>query len=132
MRQPFELPTGNIVRYTVGQPMGSLGSFPILDFTNYIVSIAACFVVDPLLNPEHMFRIVGDDIVFSDIRVQKQYIQFMQSIGVPISTSKTYSTGAFAQAVGREIFVDRDGYNKVIYPLKFSNHTYTDDARMRP
>lgn len=130
MGQEFVLPLGNRTTYTVGQPMGTLGSFPMLDICNYVVALCAESETVPSRNPGSTFRIVGDDIIFNNILTQRHYINLMTSLGVPISQSKTYNSGKFAQAVGREI-IKRDGYTYMIYPMKFSNHTYSHDKKMR-
>lgn len=130
MGQEFVLPNGKVTTYTVGQPMGTLGSFPMLDICNYVVALCAESETAPSRSPGSTFRIVGDDIIFNNVQTQRHYINLMDSLGVPISQSKTYNSGKFAQGVGREI-IKRDGYTYMIYPMKFSNHTYSQDKKMR-
>lgn len=84
-----------IVSYSVGQPMGMLGSFPILDISNYLMASHSS-------DNDNDFTIVGDDIVFISSSTMEKYMEVCSALGIELSLDKTYKNG-FAQAVGREI-----------------------------
>lgn len=84
-----------IVSYSVGQPMGMLGSFPILDISNYLMASHSS-------DNDEDFTIVGDDIVFISSSTMEKYMEVCSALGIELSLDKTYKNG-FAQAVGREI-----------------------------
>lgn len=112
----WESPWGPI-SYEVGQPMGLLGSFPLFHLSNQMVASYAEHKamgvtphVDPRKGPStkrfesipgttpltrfpngYTYYVLGDDIVFSDPRVESQYRGVMEEIGVDISDAKSFS-----------------------------------------
>jgi hypothetical protein len=108
-----ESPTGEI-HYSVGQPMGLYGSFPLFHLSNMLVAQSSVnevkltsgisrYEMTPFRDGS-FFRTVGDDIIFSDEEVSKTYRRKMEDYGVSISESKSFSgkVGEFAGFIGIE------------------------------
>jgi len=93
--------TQHILSYSVGQPMGLYGSFPLLNLTNVMVARSACVEVDGGLFNKRLndFRVLGDDIVFFDRDLARAYIERMEALGVEVSLAKTFH-GQVAQFAG--------------------------------
>lgn len=119
----WDSPWGD-VSYSVGQPMGLKGSFPLFHLSNQVVASFAerkAAGVDPqtftgladlrlggyeeLMANRHdpgyqpltrfpngyTYYVLGDDIVFSDVRVRDSYVSVMDQMGVDISDAKSFS-----------------------------------------
>jgi len=105
----LDTPTGTrSVSYTVGQPMGLYGSFPLLNLTNLMIARSAEREVTGKINPGETFHVIGDDIVFYDHQVCRQYMSDMSDLGVSISMDKTFS-GKVAQFAGFVIIPSSNG-----------------------
>lgn len=107
-----ESPDGEI-KYTVGQPMGLYGSFPLFHISNMIVAEVARYraflertdgIRDNLVAfaDGSYFKTVGDDIIFSDGCIASHYRSMMNDFGVGISESKSFrgNVGEFAGFIG--------------------------------
>jgi len=94
-RNLWDFPGTDGVSYKVGQPMGLRGSFPLLNFTNWLIARSACTRCnrewDRNFNAD--FVVVGDDIVFFDEAPAEEYRRMMHSLGVEISSDKSFSGG---------------------------------------
>jgi hypothetical protein len=75
------------VRWTIGQPLGSLPSFDLLGLTHNCLLEALSFSRALLHSP---YCILGDDLLVFNKRLRRNYIEFMESAGVPLSIQKSY------------------------------------------
>jgi hypothetical protein len=83
---------GAFLSYHVGQPMGLYSSFPLFHLSNCCLA-AACSrkVKDKVSFPNGAyFMVLGDDIIFSDSKVEACYRQALENLGVQVSESKCY------------------------------------------
>lgn len=81
-------PEGNLLRYAVGQPMGSYSSWSTFALTHHLVVAWAAHLCgkDNFKN----YILLGDDIVIKDNRIARRYIKVMTMLGVDISMHKTH------------------------------------------
>lgn len=86
-----------ILRYKVGQPMGALSSWAMLAVTHHMI-VQYCYRLSynvPMGLPWTKdtwytnYEVLGDDIILFDPTVAKAYLKIMESLGVPINTSKS-------------------------------------------
>nr|QIJ70065.1 RNA-dependent RNA polymerase [Traeger narna-like virus] len=104
----FVTPSGESIRYAVGQPMGVYTSWPMLALTNHVIALVAkheC-VLDrygsvwhdsrPYTELKQFFmdgyQVCGDDIVIYDTAAAEKYHYIMESLGVTINRQKSYSS----------------------------------------
>jgi hypothetical protein len=80
---------GKLLRYAVGQPMGSYSSWAAFTITHHLVVAWAAYISIGSSNFTN-YIILGDDIVIKDDRVSKAYIRIMHKLGVSISPHKTH------------------------------------------
>jgi len=87
--------TGEFWKYSVGQPMGLCGSFPLFHLTHYAVLDA---IAKHAKVTKPAFAVLGDDVLIGDANLAKAYTGVMQSLGVELSPGKTLigSVQAFA------------------------------------
>lgn len=88
---------GSRTFWSVGQPMGLYGSFPLFHLTHIYLLEMLCEREG--VDPAGTFLVLGDDVIISNGNVAKAYQQMMQQLGVEISTSKSVvsrSVGEFA------------------------------------
>jgi len=112
---------GGPVQYSVGQPMGLYGSFPLLNLTNCVVCQVSCTAareIDP--SGDHQFRVLGDDVVFTSEQSALCYRKIMSDLGVNISKAKSFD-GKVAEFAGFVMIPSSgpEGYT-VFRPYKFS------------
>lgn len=117
-----QLPDGDKVylSYQVGQPMGLYGSYPLLDITNSLLAASAVQKVGEL--DTDCFRTVGDDIIFFSEKAANQYLSDLSSIGVEVSSEKTFQ-GRIAQFAGFLALPCSQGH-AVFRPYKHSDAEY--------
>jgi hypothetical protein len=81
------------VRWTVGQPLGLLSSFPSFALWHHdIIQFAANLERFEKGKPLHFFkdyRLLGDDVVIYDKKVAGIYQCLLKKIGIPINLSKS-------------------------------------------
>jgi len=77
----------NISRWTVGQPLGTLPSFPILGLTHNLFLESLALKEGYGHSP---YCILGDDVLISKKRLRNSYIQQMTGRGIPLSLHKSY------------------------------------------
>nr|UPW42071.1 MAG: putative RNA dependent RNA polymerase [Xinjiang mito-like virus 69] len=83
------------LRYAVGQPMGALSSWGMLNLTHHmILQYCATLVHGPLTTlPVGSwwtdYEVLGDDIVIFDPEVASKYLMIMSDLGVDINLSKS-------------------------------------------
>lgn len=76
------------VRYSVGQPMGALSSWPMLAITHHFIVQYAAFKA----GHTSWFKdyiLLGDDLVIFDKEVAAQYLIIMKDLGVGINLTKS-------------------------------------------
>lgn len=78
---------GYLDRWTVGQPLGTLPSFPCLGITHNLVCESLAFTLGMAHSP---YAVLGDDLVCMSRVLRKGYIKLMQNAGVPLSLHKSY------------------------------------------
>ena len=88
-----------LVTYTKGQPMGLYGSFVLFSFSHHIVLQA----IEAKVNKRDTYRILGDDIIINDKSVYENYLHFMRTVHVPISTSKCLISDFYTEFAGKLI-----------------------------
>jgi hypothetical protein len=91
---------GYLDRWSVGQPLGTLPSFPVLAITHNLFIEALSFVLGYTHSP---YAILGDDLVVFSRRLRTAYIRQMQNCGVPLSLHKSYE-GNLVEFAGK-IFI---------------------------
>jgi hypothetical protein len=87
-------------KWTVGQPLGTLPSFPLLAITHNLLLESLSFAKGYGHSP---YCILGDDLVVFNKKLRKAYIGFMQQAGVPLSLHKSYE-GNLVEFAGK-IFI---------------------------
>jgi hypothetical protein len=109
----FRLPVsdnGRLVEVRKGQAMGLNPSFPLFSLTHNLVTygLSRYLGLD-----QNSFRILGDDVIFSDIRLRDLYLDFCRNFEIPISHHKCLN-GTAAEFAGK-IFLD----GKDVTPIKW-------------
>jgi len=93
------------ISWTVGQPLGTGPSFGAFSLAHHALVRGICLHHGASLES---YVILGDDIVINNKLVASTYRWIMESIGVPISESKSIVSDRFAEFAG--FTVTRDGY----------------------
>ena len=88
---------GIMSRWTVGQPLGSLPSFPLLAVTHNLLLEALSFTNGFGHSP---YAVLGDDVVLFNKKLRKQYIRLMTNRGIPLSLHKSYE-GNLSEFAGK-------------------------------
>lgn len=87
-REYLNVSTETVVKYTVGQPMGSYSSWAAFTLTHHLVVQWAAYLCGKY--PFSNYILLGDDIVIRDSEVSKRYLKIMRRLGVSISPHKTH------------------------------------------
>lgn len=96
---PFHLserlgyPDNNIVKYSVGQPMGAYSSWAMLALTHHMIVQAS----GPSL--VRKYAVLGDDVIVSDDA--PNYLTIMTGFGVDISEAKSIISSEFIEFAKR-------------------------------
>jgi len=124
--EEFEI--DNSYQYSVGQPMGALSSWAMLAITHHYVAqlaaVKAANIQEALEGPFWIvssadlqvfnmntpwytgYEVLGDDIVFFEENVAREYLKIMDTLGVPINLMKsvvaTNPTFEFAKVTGHK------------------------------
>lgn len=102
----FKTPHGPI-SYGAGQPMGLYGSFPLLALGQHgLVRMAGFLNRIPTSN---QYRVLGDDILFSNDKLAEAYRLLLKKYDIPISEHKSIS-GSIGEFCG--YLITRDSINK--------------------
>jgi hypothetical protein len=80
---------GKLIRYSVGQPMGSYSSWAAFTITHHLVVAWAAYISIGDRGFTN-YIILGDDIVIKNDKVAKAYTKVMHKLGVSISPHKTH------------------------------------------
>nr|UPW42116.1 MAG: putative RNA dependent RNA polymerase [Xinjiang mito-like virus 39] len=78
------------IKYSVGQPMGALSSWAMLNFLHHMM-VQYCFKME---NPTFQgwydqYVVLGDDIVLFEESIANRYLQLCKDLGVTINESKS-------------------------------------------
>jgi len=79
------------LRYSVGQPMGALSSWPALALTHHWI-LQYCSSLLGRTGWEDRYEILGDDLVVFDEPLAHKYLQVASLLGVEINLSKSISS----------------------------------------
>jgi hypothetical protein len=121
----WSTPMSTIVRYKVGQPMGTKSSFPMLALTHHII-VQMC-ALKAGLTGFNEYAILGDDIVIAHSGVAKHYTKYMLDLGVGINmnksvlpTNEAFSGAEFASRLAM------NGVDLSPLPIKLFSKVFTD------
>jgi len=73
--------------YSVGQPMGIAGSFPLFHLTHHAILTGLCKHLK--FPPEPQACVLGDDVLIADERLDKAYRSLLVQLGVEVSKVKS-------------------------------------------
>jgi hypothetical protein len=106
----YATPSGDHLRYEVGQPMGAYSSWATFAVTHHFVVQWAALLCG--YNNFDQYILLGDDIVIKNDKVALKYIALMKRWGVEISVSKTHKSRNSYEFAKRWIH-----FNQEISPL---------------
>lgn len=127
--------TGQYHKYKVGQPMGLYGSFPLFNLSHLILVNS---VSNKLIKDGHQmdkfpdgtyYKVLGDDIMFSDEKLSNSYNNILEEIGVEVQTSKAHSSPV-AEFGGFLAITNNAGKNYIFRPLKYSDTGYPSSVNL--
>jgi hypothetical protein len=113
-------------RYTVGQPMGLLSSWPVMALTHhYLVRLS--FAASVKRVSLHRLRaspyvVLGDDLVIVGHAVAEEYLQLIQYLGMDYSVEKTYIETGIAE-FAKSLFCHGEDLTPFPVALLRFNHT---------
>nr|UNI72652.1 MAG: RNA-dependent RNA polymerase [Botrytis cinerea mitovirus 3] len=79
------------LRYSVGQPMGALSSWPALALTHHWI-LQYCSNLLGRSGWEDNYEILGDDLVVFDLALADKYLEIAKILGVEINLTKSISS----------------------------------------
>jgi len=83
-----------------GQPLGLKPSFGLFAFTHHMLIQGMCHELGV---PLDSYRVLGDDVIFSDIKLSHTYITVMEQIGCKIAHEKSILSNKMAEFAGYRI-----------------------------
>jgi hypothetical protein len=86
--------------YTVGQPMGLYGSFPLFHLTHLALLDIMSRQVKAFTRDSRPFLVLGDDVLIRDRELSDLYKRVMVDLGVEISASKSITSSKVAEFAG--------------------------------
>lgn len=89
--------------WKTGQPLGIAPSMSMFSTAHNLLLLG---ITKRLGVPRDCFRVLGDDVVISDLLVYDEYIRIMGMCDVPISTNKSHISDQFAEFAGYMITPD--------------------------
>lgn len=105
-------PKGVTVRYATGQPMGAYSSWGMLDLVHHLIVQVAAHKAGLISGPISKrnwylnYEMLGDDVVIFNQEVATQYLEIMDTLGVPINLTKSViaknATFEFAKVTGHK------------------------------
>lgn len=88
LSKQFEI--DQIVRYSVGQPMGALSSWAMLaTIHHFIVQMAAWESGFPMERLFKDYAVLGDDLVLADHKVKRKYLKILNDLSVKCGLHKS-------------------------------------------
>lgn len=93
---PSDRKTLKKVRWSVGQPMGALSSWPAMAVAHHMLVLFAHYKANRKRLPKALFNkysILGDDVVISDRSVADQYLLIVKAMGMKINMTKSHISG---------------------------------------
>jgi len=84
----FTTPSGDIVKYSTGQPMGTYSSWAVFTLTHHLL-VHYCAHLEGIESFDQ-YILLGDDIVIKNDNVAQRYIKVITSMGVEVSLNKTH------------------------------------------
>lgn len=104
-KAPWLSPSRGLVKWTKGQPLGLFPSFASFALTHGL--LVASLEKELGLHEGDNFRVLGDDIVISDLRLNRRYREVLSMLEVGVSESKTLTSNQVTEFGGRVIFPDQ-------------------------
>jgi hypothetical protein len=89
------------VRYSVGQPMGILSSWPAFAITHHAI-IQFCALLEDYPNFRD-YIVIGDDVAIFSEKVAKRYLDVMKVLEVQISSTKSITPSKDSSSAAGEI-----------------------------
>nr|WNM95050.1 MAG: RNA-dependent RNA polymerase [Diaporthe helianthi mitovirus 1] len=86
----YASPEGNLLRYSVGQPMGAYSSWAVFTLTHHLTVCYAAWRCGYKIGDFKSYLLLGDDIVIKNDRVSQVYQSIVKRLGVDISLSKSH------------------------------------------
>lgn len=90
----YTLPSGKqgVARYSAGQPMGFLSSFPAFTLLHHVIVQIAYFQAYGSIAPKssRYYAIIGDDIVIGDKLVAEEYLKVVKDFGGNVNLDKSW------------------------------------------
>ena len=86
--------------YTVGQPMGLYGSFPLFHLTHLAVLDMLSIKVGSYTRDTRPFLVLGDDVLIRDSALADSYAKRMSDLGVEVSPTKSITSSVVAEFAG--------------------------------
>lgn len=110
-RAPWE-DEGYMIKWKVGQPLGSLPSFAMLAITHNLLLEAMSATLGLKHSP---YCVLGDDVVIFNRKLRRKYISELTSRAIPLSLHKSY-VGRLSEFAGKT-------YVKGSVPFHCSDHS---------
>jgi hypothetical protein len=88
----YATPEGDLLKYSVGQPMGAYSSWAAFTLTHHLVVQWAAHLNGFSVGTFQQYIILGDDIVIKHNKVAETYVKLMTKWGVGISGPKTHTS----------------------------------------
>lgn len=85
--------------FKVGQPLGTLPSFPILALSNHLICRAAIIGLFGNYVP-NQYAVLGDDVIFFNKDLRDLYLELVTKLETPVSLHKSYE-GRIVEFAGR-------------------------------
>jgi hypothetical protein len=98
-RRDFSFKKGSpiSVRYTVGQPMGILSSWPVMAISHHFL-VRMSFSAQGYYDLEKCrYSVLGDDLTLLDHDVAESYLELIDCLGMKFSPDKTYISYGVAE-----------------------------------
>jgi hypothetical protein len=90
VKEPFLTPEGNLLKYSVGQPMGARSSWAAFTLSHHLVVQYAAHVCGQY--PFKEYILLGDDIVIYNDIVASEYVKVINLLGVDCSPAKSHTS----------------------------------------
>eukprot|EP01083_Nonionella_stella_P032589 89203_1 len=128
--RPFEITgVGGELKYTVGQPMGALSSWPAMAVSHHALVWWAYKEAYPSSKKRFSdYALLGDDLVIRNRRVSEAYLKIISALGVEVSLEKSFISDSRAE-FAKSLF--RYGKDLTPFPvaeLNFTNKTVSNNT----